>query len=160
MSTTRLALVLLSLAGCTASGPDAQSATSQALTRAPGFRSLHLHWGTAGVELLQQRLVPGQLQRLKTPLPGPWRVDLLDPKGAVLFSTHLEAPNVVRAEGLQGETPALVLQPEASFLVNVPEDADAASLQVWAQAWTLSEAAPGSETWVKVGEVALPGAAP
>jgi hypothetical protein len=77
----------------------------------------------------------------------------------VLFSTHLEAPTVVRAEGLQGEVPALVLQPEASFLVNVPDDAAATSLLVWAQAWTLSGAAPGSEAWVKLGEVAATGAA-
>ena len=157
------ALGLAWLSGCPAPGagaPEAERSQALALAQAPGHRSLHLRWTPAGLELVQQRAVAGPLQRRRAPPMGPWRVELLDASGAVLFSTRLAAPTVVRAEGLRGELPALVHLPRASFLVSVPEAPGAAAVRVWAQAWTLPGGAPGGEAWVLAGEAALAGAPP
>ena len=149
-----LFLALVCLTACPGASPVAGH-TTQSLAEAPGYRSLALHWSSSGVELVKQRRVAGELQRLKVPLEGPWRVDLLGADGAVVFTTQLPAPNLVRAEGFAGEAPALARQPDAAFLVNVPAQPEVATLQVWAQRWTLSEAGAGSQEWVKIGELPL-----
>lgn len=152
VTNTLLCLVLISGCPAATTTTDVPERSVQALTPG-GSRVLLLRWSKAGLELVARKSVADEPQHLKTPLEGPWRVDLLDTDQRVIFTTKLPAPTVVRAEPYAGGATTLVKSDDVTFLVTLPASPTGALLEVWAQQWTLADAGGGD--WAKLGQLKI-----
>lgn len=106
---------------------------------------LTLQLTPGGLDVLSARTVELPLPRLRVPQPEPWRVDVEDASGKVLFSASLPAANALRGEfaraggGIDG---VHLRMDKAAFPVRLPVSPGAARLRVLGAASTLDPRDP------------------
>jgi hypothetical protein len=122
----------------------------------------------ARLDVLSARTVDLPLPTLRAPRPDPWRADVEDAAGKVLFSASLPAANVLRGEFAPngGAIDGVHLRTDrAVFPLRVPVSTAAVRLRVMGAVWTLDPADPrargrSAEQIVELGVAAYPRISP
>jgi hypothetical protein len=118
--------------------------------------------------VLTARTVDAPLPKLRAPRPEPWRVDVEDAAGKVLFSVALPAANVLRGEFAPGGgviDGVHLRTDKAVFPVRVPVTGRAARLRVMGTVSTLDPRDPrarghGADQIVELGTTSYPRISP